>query len=111
MPDEVLKQIDKGKGLSEYFSKNGIFNSNTKFHKTIRKNDCKSSMNLKIYCIFKNQQNGIQTTLEVNKNILGALNFFCFKTAIVVNHKKALEYPLNLNTLNYIPCRYAKMVK
>ena len=47
--------------------------------KQLQKNDCKSFVNSGKSYIVKNEKNDIQATVEVNKNIVGALNFFCFK--------------------------------
>ena len=33
--------------------------------------------------------------MEVNRNILGALNSFCLKTGVAVDYEKALQYPLS----------------
>ena len=96
----MLNEVEKGKGLPEDFNKNRIFNANAKFHKAIIKNDCKSFMNLKKSCIVKNKKNDDQVTMEVNRNILGALKSFCLKKVISVEYKKALGYPLNPNALN-----------
>ena len=41
------------------------------------------------------KKNGAQATVEVNRNILGALNSFSLKTNVAVDYEKALKYPLN----------------
>lgn len=87
---EVLNQVDKGKGLPEDFNKNRIFNTNTKFHTAMIKNDCKSFMNLKKSCIVKNKTNDVQVTKGVNKNIIGSFKSFCLKAGISMEYKKAL---------------------
>ena len=37
----------------------------------------------------------MHVTVEVNRNIFGALNPFSLKTGVAVDYKKALMYPLN----------------
>ena len=64
--------------------------------KQLQKNDCKSFVNSGKLYIVKNEKNDIQATVEVNKNILGALNSFFLKTGFAVDYKKALVNPLNL---------------
>ena len=48
----------------------------------------------------EHRQNGVQATVEVNRNILCSLNSFCLKTGIAVDYTKALQYHLNPNPLS-----------
>ena len=91
--EEVLNQEKKGKVLVKEFNENRLFSSNTKFHEAIKRNDCKSFNSTKKKCVVK--KNGVQATVEVNRNILGALNSFSLKTNVAVDYKKALKYPLS----------------
>ena len=92
--DEIINQLKKGTQLSENFNNNRLFSSNIKFHVPITRNNCKSFSDSKKTCVI-NSKSGAQATIEVNRNILGALNSFSLKTGIAVNYKKALAYPLN----------------
>ena len=87
--------------MAEAFSKNRGLNSDAKFHETVTKNDCKSFINSRKSYIVKKKKNDIQATVEVNKNILGALNSFGLKTGFSKDYKKALENPLNLISKTY----------
>ena len=92
--DEVLNQLKKGKKLAEELTNNMWLSSNVKFHKAITKNNCKSFKNSRKACTVKSKR-GAQETVEVNRNIFGALNSFSLKTGVVIDYKKALMYPLN----------------
>ena len=98
--DEVVNQLEKGKELADHFTENRLFDSKVKFHNAITKNDCKSFKGLKKTCIVKNKKTGAQTTVEANRNILGALNSFSLKTGIAVDYRKALKYSLNPSPLS-----------
>ena len=98
--DEVLNQVEKGKKLAKDFSEKIIFNSNTKLYKAIAENHCKSFLNSKKSCIAKNKKYGAQAKVEVNINIIGALNSFCLKTGIAVDYKKAFKFPINQSLLS-----------
>ena len=93
MAEKILNQEKKGKELVETFTENRLFSTESKFHESIKKNDCKSFKSSKVKCVVK--KNGVQGTVEVNRNILGALNSFSLKTNIAVDYKKALKYPLS----------------
>ena len=54
--DRVLNQLKKGKELADNFMENRISGSNTKFHTSITKNDCKSFMSSKKSYIVKKQK-------------------------------------------------------
>lgn len=92
--DGILQQVTKGKELAEAFKNDRLFTTNIKFHQSISKNDCKQFKEAKKTCIVKSKTGG-QATVEVNRNILGALNSFSLKTGVAVDYKKALVYPLN----------------
>lgn len=57
-------------------------------------------MNSKKSWILKNNKNGVQATMAVNKNILRTLKSFRLKTGIVTGYKKAFEYPFNWSPLS-----------
>ena len=92
--DGILQQVQKGTDLAEGFKDGRLFSTNIKFHQAIAKNDCKRFNQSKKTCTVKNKTGG-QATVEVNRNILGALNSFSLKTGVAVDYKKALGYPLN----------------
>lgn len=91
--EEILNQETKGKKLVETFNENRLFSTKSKIHESIKKNDCKSFKSSKVKYVVK--KNGVQGTVEVNRNILGALNSFSLKTNVAVDYKKALKYPLS----------------
>ena len=90
----ILQQTIKGKELAEAFKNDRLFATNIKFHQSISKNDCKRFKEAKKTWVVKNKTGG-QATVEVNRNILGALNSFSLKTGVAVDYQKALVCPLN----------------
>ena len=89
----MLNQEKKGKELAKNFLDDRLLSSKVKIHDEIKRNKNQSFSSSKKKCVVK--KNGVQATVEVNRNILGALNSFSLKTNVAVDYRKALKYPLN----------------
>ena len=92
LADQILNIIDIGKSLTETFRNERLIQHNISFHEPIKKNliaTFKDTLNF--IFVKKNNQS---MTLQVNRNIIGALLSYSAKSSRAIDFERALKFPL-----------------
>ena len=101
LADQILNIIDIGKSLAETFRNERLIQHNISFHEPIKRTSIAIFKHiLKSAVVRKDNQS---MTLQVNRNIIGALLSYSTKSGTAIDFERALKFPLSavpLSTAN-----------
>ena len=91
--DEILNTFCKGQRLYELFRKERLLSCEKLFHATPQKNNSMSFSKISAKCTIKSKDEKTKTA-EVNRSILSTLNSYIIKSAVALDFRQLLQYPL-----------------
>ena len=93
--EEMLNVFIIGEQLANEFKKERLLSKEKLFNDTIHKNKAMKMFSQLLGKKSIKSKDGKTKVVEVNRNILGALNSYSLKTGRAVDYKKALTFPLS----------------
>ena len=91
--DEILNTFFKGKSLYELFRKERLLSGEKLFHDTLQKNNFMTFSKISAKCTIKSKD-GKTKIAEMNRSILSVLNSYSIKSAVALDFRQLLQYPL-----------------